>query len=180
MPPIRETPEYALITAFYGDRRARRSQVRYLVHIDQGLTVLTAIGASEAAHRAYALHPLVQGDEDLAANFDALTRAAPTLHPHALGLAMEYRSVANAFLSPMEDHPGYDDPARIRLSPLPEVNQMLVADKVQNYQDFLHYHRDTHPRAAALDRYFRAWLARLEISDAQFATLCPAPPEHLG
>ena len=170
-----DTPEYALIARFYGDRRARRSRVLYMAHIDQGLAILTAIGATEAAHRAYALHPLVQGDTDLAANFETLVTAAPTLHPRALALAMEYRSVANAFLSPMEAHPGYGDPGQIRLSPLEEVNQMLVADKVQNYQDFLRYHRESHPRAPWLERYFRAWLSRLGVSHAQFEALC-APP----
>jgi len=176
LPTILETPEYGLVAQLYGDRRARRSQVSYMVHIDQGLAILTAIGASEAAHRAYALHPLVQTDEALAAHFDTVLDAGPTLHPRSIGLAMEYRSVANAFLSPMESHPGYDDPNLIRLSPLPEVNQMLVADKVQNYQDFLHHHRDTHPRADVLHRYFRAWLSRLDISEPQFLILCPDRP----
>jgi len=170
-----DTPEYALIAELIAGVRARRSGVLYMAHIDQGLAILTALGASEAAHRAFALHPMVQGDADLAANFDTLVAAAPTLHPRALALAMEYRSVANAFLSPMEDHPGYGDPEQIRLSPLPEVNQMLVADKVQNYQDFLRYHQASHPRGPWLERYFRAWLTRLGVSDARFQALCPHP-----
>jgi len=78
-----------------------------------------------------------------------------------MALAMEYRSVANAYLSPMGDR----EPAQIRLSPIEAVNDMLRADKIQNYRDFLRYHDGTHPRSAALHRYFRAWLTRLGIGD---------------
>ena len=56
----------------------------------------------------------------------------------------------------------------IALSPLPEVTDMLRADKVQNYKDFLLHHRDTHPRAAALERYFQQWLRRLSIGEERF------------
>ena len=45
---------------------------------------------------------------------------------------------------------------------------MLRADKVQNYKDFLAHHVKSHPRRDALDRYFRNWLSRLDISDSAF------------
>ena len=51
---------------------------------------------------------------------------------------------------------------------------LLVADKVQNRLDFLrHYrhYRQTHPRADALDRYFRLWLERLDMDEARHAAL---------
>ena len=55
------------------------------------------------------------------------------------------------------------------MSPLAEVGDMLRADKVQNYKDFLLHHRDTHPRADALHRYFRQWLQRLSVGGDLFA-----------
>ena len=165
MPQILDTPEYRLIAGAYAARAARRSRVRYIRHIDEGLAVLAALPSSEFAMRAFALHPLVQSDADLAVHFDRLVDARSRLHPRTVALALEYRSVANAFLSPMEDHAGYHDPAAIRLSPLEEVNDMLVADKVQNYKDFVIHHRASHPRASWLERYFRAWLERLGVSD---------------
>jgi len=155
------TPEYRAVERFYGDGRARRSGVYFMNHIDEGLFVLRRLGASEAARRAWCLHPLVQGDADLAATLRGGALAG--LASEVVMLAMEYRSVANAFLSPMTTHPGYDDPGRIARSPLVEVNQMLIADKVQNYKDLRLYHQTSHPHAARLTRYFERWLAALGV-----------------
>ena len=144
--------EYELIAAHYGDRTARRSGVRLIVHIDDGLALLA--GSTGDARRAFCLHPLLQSDADLAANLD---RVAAATTPRVMALAIEYRAVANAALS----NRSYVSAEDIALSPLAEVNAMLRADKIQNYRDFLAHHAATHPRAAALDRYFRLWLERL-------------------
>jgi hypothetical protein len=154
---------YSLIRWFYGDRVAVRSGVPYMQHIDDGLAILVELGASQEARDAFCLHPIVQGDQDLASNLRHLCEDTD-IPAYTVALAVEYRSVANEFLSPKESHPGYDDPAAIRLSPLPEVNAMLLADKRQNYKDFKLHHDGTHPRSDRLHRYFQAWLARLESS----------------
>lgn len=52
-------------------------------------------------------------------------------------LGMEYRYTANNYLS----FKPADDP--IHLSPIAEVNQMLIADKIQNRKDFEIYHKGT-------------------------------------
>ncbi len=155
------TPEYRAIEEFYGDGRARRSGVFFMNHIDEGLFVLRRLNALDATRRAWCLHPIVQGDADL-----ARAVRAGALAPFAnevVVLAMEYRNIANRFLSPMEQHPGYDDPGQISRSPLVEVDQMLVADKVQNFKDFRQHHQASHPRAARLGRYFQRWLAALGV-----------------
>ena len=163
--PLSGQAEYVAIENHYGATRARRSGRRYMNHIDEGLRVLHRwLGASDRAMRAWCLHPLVQGDADLRS-----THAAGLLggfEPAVVTLALEYRNIANAFLSPMERHPGYEDPARIALSPLAEVSAMLVADKLQNCKDFRGDHRD-HPRAAWLERYFQRWLAALGVDPAE-------------
>jgi hypothetical protein len=173
---------YELIRGFYGERRARRSGVLLLQHIDEGLTILDAIGASSDAKDAYCLHPILQSDADLTAAFapgGALDRVSD-LSPRVLVLAMEYRSVANAYLSTR----CVTSPDEIRLSPLAEVQQMLVADKIQNRKDFERHHKGIHPRSEILDDYFRRWLARLEITDDRYRELVahvhrhhPAPAE---
>ncbi|MBZ4394074.1 hypothetical protein [Myxococcus sp. AS-1-15] len=84
--------------------------------------------------------------------------------PRVLALALDYRETANAALSPRPDLMGPED---IALSTEPEVNDMLRADKVQNYKDFLRHHRGVHPRSVELERYFQAWLARLDVSSDQ-------------
>ncbi|WAM23105.1 hypothetical protein [Myxococcus sp. NMCA1] len=178
--------EYRAIQAFYGQRRARRSGIPYLHHIDEGLWVLRALGASEQAQRAYCLHPLVQDvDKRAAAWAQALATGADLMsppvegvsdNPRVLALALNYRETANAALSHRPDLKG---PGDIALSTEPAVNDMLRADKVQNYKDFIRHHRGTHPRSAELERYFQAWLARLEVSPEQ-VTRWHAALDHLS
>jgi hypothetical protein len=160
---ITETVEYRAIAAHYGGNRAKRSRVPFMHHIDEGLAVLAAIGAGERAMRAFCLHPLVQADADLAATYPRISEL--TADPQVLTLALEYRNIANATLS----HRPISGAADIPLSPLGEVNQMLVADKIQNRKDFILHHRATHPRRLELDRYFRLWLERLGIDEDAFA-----------
>lgn len=178
-----ETLEYQLIQEFYGNQAAERSGIYYMNHIDEGLYILKKIGASEDAMRAYCLHPLFQANGDLQQQYLDLTlpeaRARfPQLKdvsPSVLALAMEYRNIANAYLSWREIHTMED----IALSPLAEVNQMLIADKVQNYKDFiLSGHRQNHPRSVALELYFLDWLERLGLSQKDFEDLASAIAGH--
>jgi hypothetical protein len=165
MQRIKSSREYAAIAREYGERRARRSRVPLIQHIDDGLTILDAIGASDAAQRAFCLHPLLQDDAANAANIGRTSEL--TDDAHVLALTLEYRRVANAALSSRELARGGD----IELSPMAEVNDMLVADKVQNRRDFLRHHLGSHPRSAILDRYFELWLERLGVSAARYAEL---------
>ena len=166
---MKHTVEYELINRFYGDRVARRSQVPLINHINEGLVVLSVIGATDAVKRAFCIHPLLQADEDLQENY----YIASLIDPHLLMLAMEYRSVANEYLSDK-----VNTEQKIRLSPLKEVNQMLIADKVQNYKDFLTYHYDTHELSAELLVYFARWFKKLDIDDATYLDLCKAIDER--
>ena len=166
---IEHKVEYKLIELHYKDRVAKRSQVPLINHINEGLVVLSAIDATDAAKRAFCIHPLFQADEDLEENY----YLASSFEPRVLMLAMEYRSVANEYLSDK-----VNTEQKIRLSPLKEVNQMLVADKVQNYKDFLTYHHGTHERSDELSVYFDKWLNRLEIDNATYLNLCKAIDER--
>ncbi|MFN0252580.1 MAG: hypothetical protein ACKV2T_37230 [Kofleriaceae bacterium] len=162
---VRESREYNAIVAYYGDARAARSHVPLIAHVDEGLAILDAIGATDAAKRAFCLHPLVQADADLAENAARLGEFSGDVY--VMALAMEYRNVANATLS----HRVIASADDIPLSPLADVNAMLVADKVQNRKDFEHHHRGTHPRSAELARYFALWLERLGVDEARYAEL---------
>ena len=162
---IHASREYRAIAAHYGRRAAARSGVPYLHHIDEGLVIMTRHGATNRAMRAFCLHPLLQNDADLVATYPNL--ASISDDAQVLALALEYRAVANAALSQR----ALASAADIALSPLAEVNQMLVADKIQNYKDFILHHRGRHPRSAALERYFQLWLERLGIDAAAYARL---------
>jgi len=180
--PMSAWPEYLAIEAHYGSERAKRSGVPFMNHIDEGLRVLHRWKhASERSMRAFCLHPLVQEGADLRRTYEQGTLAR--LDPSVVALALEYRNIANAFLSPMEAHPGHQDHHRIALSPLPEVNTMLVADKIQNFKDFKRHHSTTHPRAASLHRYFTQWFSALEIDPREVDRLMretQVPPGNVG
>jgi GNAT superfamily N-acetyltransferase len=156
--------EYLAIEEDYGRRTAQRSGVPLMHHIDEGLAVLQRIGAAEETQLAFCLHPLLQEDSAHAAN---LERVRTLTSPQVLALALECRRVANAALSPRQ----MASSAEIELSAVPEVNQLLVADKVQNRKDFILNHRGSHPRSDALDLDFRRWLERLQVNESRFAAL---------
>jgi hypothetical protein len=162
---IKRTSAYQLISNYYGEKRARRSQVRLMQHIDEGLVILREIGASADAQAAYCLHPLLQSDEALSENYPHIS--ASDVPVRVVLLAMEYRNVANQYLSRRV----ISDVKDIRLSPLDEVNHMLIADKVQNRKDFEIYHEGHHPRSAELAAYFRNWLRRLGVGEDKYANL---------
>jgi hypothetical protein len=161
---MKQSVEYKLISQHYGDRVARRSQVPLINHINEGLVVLDAIQATAYAKQAFCIHPLLQADDDLVKNLNAVAFACS---PIVVMLAMEYRSVANEYLSDK-----VNTGQMIRLSPLWEVNDMLVADKVQNCKDFVTYHSGTHPRSNELHWYFDEWLAALTVDSWGYRSLC--------
>lgn len=147
-------PEWKAIAAHYGDNKAKRSGCYLMDHIDGGLAILAYLGASLETKKAFCLHPLMQEDAQFAKFFETNTTE---FDQKAVMLAVEYRSVANAYLSTRT----VESLDEIRLSPLPEIQQMLIADKVQNFKDFLKYHDGKHERSAELNMYFRNWLDKL-------------------
>lgn len=150
------TNSYARTLAFYRGKRANRSNVPYMNHIIEGMYILLKINADRTAILSYILHPIFQSDEDVVnASSDLLH-----LSPINILLAMEYRYIANSYLSFRK----INDISEIKLSPFKEVNDMLIADKIQNRKDFDLYHLN-HERHKELDEYFTNWLKRLDISE---------------
>ena len=164
MPDIKQSVEYRLIREHYGSRTAKRSGVPLINHIDEGLIVLDVISTTDDAKKAYCIHPLVQQDEDLYKNYSMISETVST---HVMMLVMEYRNIANQWLS---DSARSANPPK--LSPLLEVNDMLTADKVQNRKDFIKYHMNTHSRSDDLNIYFTRWLGALGVSQESYRDLC--------
>ncbi len=150
---------YYSIKCQYGDTRAKRSNEFYMNHIDEGIYILQKMDVRQKIIDAYCLHPIFQNDTDLSSAF--VSSQHITLPQEEVFLAMEYRNIANAYLP----HREISSISEIKLSPLEEVNQMLIADKIQNRKDFEKYHLNVHPNSAGLVKYFSNWFERLSITE---------------
>lgn len=160
-----DNQHYQAIKEYYGTQCAKRSGVPLLNHIDEGLFILETIGATIEAKEAFCLHPLLQADSDFTSSLQENSIfSSYNLNQHSIILAMEYRSVANAYLS-FHYQTKKDT---IKLSPIKCVNDMLIADKIQNRKDFEIYHMGSHDRSEALEQYFKNWLKALDVSEAKY------------
>ena len=156
---------YNLISRYYAGKFADRSGVPYINHIDEGLTVLGYIDADIDTQAAYCLHPLFQSDGDLLISSKNMIKFENIKYKQLI-YVMEYRNIANAYLSPRK----IESISEINLSPIQQVNDMLIADKIQNYKDFLKYH-DGHVRWKELNLYFLNWFKRLDVDHKKLMEL---------
>jgi len=144
-----------IITRHYGDNVAEHSKAPLINHINEGLVILKWLNATDEAKSAYCIHPLFQSDDDLVQV--VRNETCKSHSPYILLLAMEYRNKANAWLSNVEMNDEFVPPTL----PIYDVKIMLIADKIQNYKDFMKYHYGIHPRSDELDKYFHAWIEYL-------------------
>lgn len=129
----------------------------YMLHIDHGITYLQNIRADVDTLAAWCLHPMVQSYSDMAKNLNMIS-----VQPHmtkALALAIEYRNQANRYSTHKEFSTKISKLEHI----LPEVADMLRADKLQNYWH-LTRNRQDHPNYEELEQYFNVWLYTLQVS----------------
>ncbi len=142
---------YQLISNFYGSSVTKRSGVKLINHIDEGIEILESLGAEDDTIDAYCLHPILQSDEEFNKNY---TMNFDGISTSAIILAVEYRRVANSYLSDngIEGFVGFTND---------KIKQMLFADKKQNEKDFALYHEGTHVRSKELRKYFDNWLNNL-------------------
>ena len=156
---------YNLVKTLYGETKAERSKVPYMNHIDEGLQILDYIDADNATKSAYCIHPIFQIPKNLKQLI--ADKLYDQIDQKVLLLAMEYRNKANAYVCrPRTDNYTIEN---LPYMVLPEVTAMLIADKVQNYKDFLQYHKNSHPRSKELDKYFNLWFKHLHIDYTQIA-----------
>jgi hypothetical protein len=161
------TIEYFVMSGVYGDKTTERSGVRLMNHIDEGIEIMVQRGASVPAIKAYILHPIFQSDEALTGiiNYETWNdNSISFLDADVIIRAMEYRRAANAYLcKPSTDNWSLDEMKESIGLLLPDIREMLIADKLQNQKDFLLYHKGTHARSDQLDAYFKNWLIILDL-----------------
>lgn len=155
------SPEWCAVKKFYGEKKTARSKVPLINHIKEGLTVLEYLGSDFDTKAAFCLTPLFMDDE----NFKKSGKEFIARHGYrkTVMLAIEYRGLANAYLP---EHTLPD--TGIHISPLREVNHMLIAGKIQRRRDFEIHHKATHKRANRLEEYFDDWLRALSISKNKY------------
>jgi hypothetical protein len=149
---------YNLIAKYYSDTKAKRSGLYYINHIEEGIYILEKIGADSDTISAWCIHPMMQSDDDFK-NFyeNNLFKNIPS---NILLLGAEYRNIANAHLSRhYKKIP--------KLSSITQVNEMLIADKIQNKKDFECYVRHA-DNAQRLCEYFDEWFCALNISQKTY------------
>ena len=153
---IESTPSkaYKLIEEYYGNKVAERSGVPLMNHINEGITILNSINADQITIDAYCLHPILQSDESFNNNYQNVDFTG--ISSASIILAVEYRRVANSYLSraTIDQCVGFTNN---------KMKQMLYADKVQNEKDFRLYHEGKHERSKELREYFDNWLNKLLI-----------------
>lgn len=148
-----KSPAYEIIKEWYNGRYTKRSALPLINHIDEGEVILDYVKAPEVVKDAYFLHPLLQADKDFLVH---KSNPFTGVKGESIVLAMEYRWVANSFLSHNEvgDFVGFT---------CDDVKVMLIVDKIQNYKDFMLYHHGKHERSDELYEYFHIWFALLQI-----------------
>lgn len=156
------------IEEYYGDKKAERSRVPLINHIYQGMRILKDLGVSTIlspeVYSAWCIHPILQSDLEMEKFF---TSEFPVVFSAmTIFLAVEYRNVANNYLSPEKANP-YQS-SEPHKSPIHWVNKMLIADKVQNRKDFAIYHKGKHPHSESLEQYFKDWMVELGVSEADY------------
>jgi hypothetical protein len=158
--PFEDRDSYKIINSYFANTRSKRSREFLMDHIEEGVFILDMAGASIEALDAFCIHPMLQDDKLLETNMPLLKG----LEPKVIVLAMEYRAVANAYLSTRS----IQSIEEIQLSPIKDVNLMLAADKLQNRKGFDCYHKNTHPRSKELDVYFNNWFNKLDITPRDY------------
>ena len=168
-----QTSAYPIIGIAYKGKTAKRSGLPYINHINEGVYIFVRkFGWIEDPISAYCVHPVFQTDKQLKRTIAGEIDISQ-LTSTAIVMAMEYRRVANAYLSTNKVRTSDE----IELSPLPSVNQMLAADKIQNKKDFVSKLYKTSNRPAyhrACDRYiqyFDSWLSALGVSPDEYEEL---------
>lgn len=163
------TVAYDLVQQYYEDKYAKRSGLHYMNHIDEGLTILSALDVHPVVKAAFCVHPIYQDNQtDLISQFEAYA----TWQSDVARMARLYARAANAFL-PVDVASGKYPPKLETDRPTVEmadaVRHMLIADKIQNRKDFeANLGQFSREQAYPLRRYFDLWFDVLNITEQQY------------
>ena len=162
---IQSTKEWEITRNVLSVRRSERTAVNYFEHVEEGVKILQMLNAPLLVQQAFVIHPLLQHDDALVENLPHVIY----FNSLALVLCMEYRRVAN-----LGTRKNIRDTWEISLSPMPEVNLMLVADKIQNRKLYETRLPKDDPDYDEIGRYFMKWMDALSIPEHEYQRLIAA------
>ena len=175
---MKNSKEYLYISKVYGDVRAKRSNLPLMNHIDEGLDVLETLNASDEAKRAFCIHPIFQSENLIDYRNDYLGMSTDEDFI-IVRLDEKYSVLANTFLCrPQTDNWDKSEIAKQLIAAnncsyiiSDDISNMLLADKTQNYKDFMLHHYGIHERSIELFNYFHLWIKVLNPSVINFTGL---------
>jgi len=144
---VRE-PEYTYINDLLGNSINKQTHDLRINQIEEGLAILNILNAPNLVRKAYCLHMLFESDEALSKSME-LNRM-PHTDPKSVLLAMEFRNIIKTRIN-----------GKIKLSPLSEVNQMILAAKIQRYKTFEILYKGEKPHSDEIERDYQLWIKRL-------------------
>ena len=158
---------YHIIESYYKDKKTSKG-VPYINHIDEGIEILKDLKADPITIQSYILHPFIQcvnlkgADGKIILTKKKMKKYLDiySINPAVTGNLFLYRKFANAYLCrPETDNLSLIDIKKrlYGLERYPNIIDMLITDKLQNFKDFMKYRQD-HPRYDQLFRYFNMWL----------------------
>ena len=175
---MKDSKEYLYISKVYGDKKAKRSGLPLMNHIDEGLDILNILNSSDEAKRAFCVHPIFQSENliDYKNDYLGMTNDDDFV---VCGLARKYSILANRFLcTPHTDNWDRSEILRELIAAnggtyiiSGNISEMLLADKTQNYKDFMLYHYGSHERSHELFNYFNLWINVLGPNDMVLSKL---------
>lgn len=155
-----ETREYKIIEDYYKDKY-HSNGVSFMKHIDEGLAIMKWMGTSESAKKSFCLHPIYQSEKSIKDfGIKDLSDNKLKLDSNIITNVLEFRRIDNLYTNDMR----ISSPGDIKISTLDEVNQMLIADKIQNRKEFENYYDGNED----FSMYLINWFRKLDINENMY------------
>lgn len=147
---IEEEIEYNYMKDLFSTSVSKRTKDLSTNPMEEGLAILNILESNHITKKAYCIHQLFHNDESLERSWDG--NRFPNCDIKSMLLAMEFRTLYKS------------KPNRngiIKLSPIKEVNEMMLAYKMQQYKNFEINGRGQTDNDELVESSFKNWIKQL-------------------
>lgn len=153
---------YQIISELYEGQKAKRTQLPYIKHIDDGLLILDDLDADLITKEAWCMHPIFQMPDLKEKVMDS--KGQPQIRLATAILAAEYAETANQYRT--VNYQSFHD--NLPEIPNSRVKKLLTCDKVQNYIELENTrHLLPYETVDRTHRYLLNWLHHLSFDPVQ-------------